>query len=479
MSDTLMISVSGMRGIVGKDLTPELVARHAAALGAWARQNGKPVVVLGRDARTSGPMFARAATAGLMSVGVEVIDVGVVPTPTVQLAVEHHHAGAGLILTASHNPIEWNALKFVGPDGIFLDGADGNAVRALAEQGPARTGWEGVGQYREDREAIKRHLEQVLALPGLDVEAIRAKKFTVALDCVRGAGGTTIPQLLERLGCRVSGINLETDGKFPRAPEPLPENLGELSRLVRESGAVIGLAVDPDVDRLALVDETGRPIGEDYTLAFAVRSVLDGRAEPPSRGAATERPSGARQRDSGARESFRAEPPVVVANLSTSLVVEDAARMCGARFVRAAVGEANVARAIRDEGAVIGGEGNGGVILPALHIGRDAPVGVALILHLLARSGQAVSRLVAGQPQYRIVKAKGQRGKDLAPVYAKLTARFSDAAADTRDGLRLAWKDRWVHIRPSGTEPIVRFIAEAPTAEAAEQLVSACRELMA
>jgi phosphomannomutase len=257
MSDTLMISVSGMRGIVGKDLTPELVARHAAALGAWAGQNGKPVVVLGRDARTSGPMFARAATAGLMSVGVEVIDVGVVPTPTVQLAVEHHHAGAGLILTASHNPIEWNALKFVGPDGIFLDGADGNAVRALAEQGPARTGWEGVGQYREDRDAIKRHLEQVLALPGLDVEAIRAKRFTVALDCVRGAGGTTIPQLLERLGCRVSGINLETDGRFPRAPEPLPENLGELSQLVRQSGAVIGLAVDPDVDRLALVDETG------------------------------------------------------------------------------------------------------------------------------------------------------------------------------------------------------------------------------
>jgi phosphomannomutase len=400
-------------------------------------------------------------------VGVEVIDVGVVPTPTVQLAVEHHHAGAGLILTASHNPIEWNALKFVGPDGIFLDGADGNAVRALAEQGPARTGWEGVGQYREDRDAIKRHLEQVLALPGLDVEAIRAKRFTVALDCVRGAGGTTIPQLLERLGCRVSGINLETDGRFPRAPEPLPENLGELSQLVRQSGAVIGLAVDPDVDRLALVDETGRPIGEDYTLAFAVRAVLDGAAEPPSRSLA---PLGT---------GSAAEPPVVVANLSTSLVVEDAAQMCGARFVRAAVGEANVARAIRDEGAVIGGEGNGGVILPALHIGRDAPVGVALILHLLARSGQAVSRLVAGQPQYRIVKAKGQRGKDLAPVYAKLTARFSDAAADTRDGLRLAWKDRWVHIRPSGTEPIVRFIAEAPTAEAAEQLVSACRELMA
>ena len=301
MSDTMMVSVSGMRGIVGKDLTPELVARHAAALGAWARQNGAPSVVLGRDARTSGPMYAMAATAGIMSVGAEVIDVGMVPTPTVQLAVEHHHAGAGLILTASHNPIEWNALKFVGPDGIFLDGEAGVAVRALAERGPGRSGWDEVGGYREDPDAIGRHLDLVLGLPMVDVEAIRARRFTVALDCVRGAGGRAIPPLLERLGCRVVGINLETDGRFPRAPEPLPENLGELSRLVRESGAAVGLAVDPDVDRLALVDEQGQAIGEDYTLAFAVRAVLgageagggraEGReggtncraAEPPSR----------------------------------------------------------------------------------------------------------------------------------------------------------------------------------------------------
>ena len=275
MSDTLMISVSGMRGIVGKDLTPEVVARHAAALGAWARASGKPLVVLGRDARTSGAMFARAATAGLMSVGVDVVDVGVAPTPTVQLAVEHHHAGAGLILTASHNPIEWNALKLVGPDGIFLDGEAGASVRALAEAGPARSGWDGIGNVREDREAIARHLDLVLALPQIDLAAIRAKRFTVALDCVRGAGGTAIPQLLERLGCQVRAINTETDGRFPRAPEPVPENLGDLSRLVRETGAAIGFAVDPDVDRLALVDETGTPIGEDYTLAFAVRAVLE------------------------------------------------------------------------------------------------------------------------------------------------------------------------------------------------------------
>ena len=267
MSDTLMISVSGMRGHVGTDLTPELVARYAAALGAWVRtsaaggdrrRGARPAVVLGRDARTSGPMFAHAAIAGLMSVGVDVIDVGVVPTPTVQLAVEHHRAGAGLILTASHNPIEWNALKFVGPDGIFLDAEAGARVRTLAEEGPPRMGWDGIGGVTEDREAVARHLDAVLALPMIDVAAIRAKRFHVALDCVRGAGATAIPPLLERLGCRVSGINLEPDGRFPRAPEPVPENLGELGALVRQRGAAVGLAVDPDVDRLALVDERGR-----------------------------------------------------------------------------------------------------------------------------------------------------------------------------------------------------------------------------
>ncbi|MEP6573082.1 MAG: phosphoglucosamine mutase [Gemmatimonadota bacterium] len=452
-----MISVSGMRGIVGKDLTPELVARHAAALGAWAKASGRPLVVLGRDARTSGPMFSRAAIAGLMSVGVDVIDVGVVPTPTVQLAVEHHHAGAGLILTASHNPIEWNALKFVGPDGIFLDGAAGTAVRALAERGPERPGWDGVGDCREDRDAISRHLDLVMALPVIDVTAIRRRGFHVALDCVRGAGGTTMPALLERLGCRVSAINLETDGRFPRAPEPIPENLGQLSELVRETGADIGFAVDPDVDRLAIVNERGEPIGEDYTLAFAVRAMLGAPMAPGKTGGAQ---------------------PVVVANLSTSLVVEDAATSSGARFVRAAVGEANVAQTIKEEGAVIGGEGNGGVILPSLHIGRDAPVGVALVLHLLARSGQSVSSIVSGNPQYRIVKAKAPRGTELAPVYDRLAQRFPEASADRRDGLRLSWADRWVHLRPSGTEPIVRFIAEAPTQADAEALVAACRDLM-
>ncbi len=458
MSATLMISVSGMRGHVGTDLTPELVTRHAAALGAWARSQGKPVVVLGRDSRTSGPMFAHAAMAGLMSVGVDVIDLGIVPTPTVQMAVEEHHAGAGLILTASHNPIEWNALKFVGPDGIFLDGEAGAAVRALAEKGPVRNGWEGLGVVREDAAALERHFAHIFRLPMIDVDKIRARRFRVALDCVRGAGGRSIPALLEKLGCEVHGINLETDGRFPRAPEPIPENLVELGTLVRDTGADIGMAVDPDVDRLALVDETGSAIGEDYTLAFAVRTVL--------------------QALKARRAQTAGGPATVVVNLSTSLVVEDAARDFGARFVRAPVGEANVARAIRDEGALIGGEGNGGVMLPALHIGRDAPLGVALILQMLAESGVKVSQLVDQHPRYTIVKAKGPRGAELRPLYDALRQRFPEADADDRDGLRLSWRDRWLHVRPSGTEPIIRYIAEAPTAVDAESLVGAARELV-
>ena len=460
-----------MRGHVGTDLTPEVVARHAAALGAWAAAAGRPKVVLGRDSRTSGAMFAQAAAAGLMSVGVDVIELGVVPTPTVQMAVEHHGAGAGLILTASHNPIEWNALKFVGPDGIFLDAASGAAVRQLAEEGPARAGWDTLGSVLDDPEAVDRHFDAILALPVIDVAAIRARRFHVALDTVRGAGGASIPLLLERLGCQVTGINLAADGRFPRAPEPIPENLTELGQLVRESGADIGMAVDPDVDRLALVDEQGRAIGEDYTLAFAVRAVLGGSAARRLGGSADAQTGGqGGQGGQGGR--------VVVVNLSTSLVVEDAARDGGAVFERAAVGEANVARAMRDRGALIGGEGNGGVMYPALHIGRDAPLGVALILHYLAQSGRTVSELVAASPSYAIVKDKAPRGGDLAALYQALRAQFADAAVDDRDGLRLGWQDRWLHVRPSGTEPIVRLIAEAPTAAEARALIAAGASLM-
>src|SRR5881275_2168071 len=467
MSDTLMVGVSGVRGIVGKDLTEDIVARWARAFGAWARENGKretargkrDAVVVGRDARTSGPAFAAAVTAGLTSVGCDVIDVGLVPTPTVQLAVEHHHAGGGIAITASHNPIEWNALKFVGSDGIFLDGAEGTRVAELVAR-QAGNGKRETGKVTADPGAVERHLDGVLRLPALPVQAIRARGFTVALDAVRGAGGPVMRTLLERLGCTVTGINLETDGQFPRAPEPVPENLGDLAALVRRSGADVGIAVDPDVDRLAIVDETGAAIGEDYTLAFAVRAVLGGK----------------RETGNGKR--------VVVCNLSTSLVVEGAAREFGADVVRTPVGEVHVARAILRLAAVIGGEGNGGVMYPALHAGRDAPVAAALLLALLARDGRRVSELVAAAPRYVIVKAKAERGarnaeQGLDGVYAALRTRFPEASVDTQDGLRLAWRDRWLHVRPSNTEPIIRLIAEAPTGAAARDLVDEARRLCA
>jgi len=451
MSDTLMVSVSGVRGLVGTDLTPEIVARWAAAFGTWAKTGkGKSRVVLGRDARTSGPMFASAATAGLNSVGCDVIDVGLVATPTVQLAVEHHRAAGGIMLTASHNPIEWNALKFVGPDGIFLDTAAGSRVRELAAgDSLPRATYDVIGAVVADADAIARHLTSVLALRGVDVKAIRRRRFRVALDTVRGAGGAVMPELLERLGCRVTAINLETDGLFPRPPEPVPENLKALGALVRRKKADIGIAVDPDVDRLAIVDEKGRPIGEDYTLAFAVRAV-----RPSSR-------------------------QTVVCNLSTSLVVEDAAKEFGAKVARAPVGEAHVARKMIALKAVIGGEGNGGVMYPALHVGRDAPVALALVLALLARERVTVSALVARAPRYTIVKAKVPRGPRLEPVYEGLRRGFPGAAVDTQDGLRLAWPDRWLHVRPSGTEPIIRLIAEAPSGADADQLIEEGRRLCA
>lgn len=449
MSDTLIASVSGVRGLVGRDLTPELVARYAAAFGLIVRDRDANSVVVGRDARTSGPMFLAAAKAGLQSVGANVVDCGLIPTPTLQLAVEFHEAAGGIVITASHNPVEWNALKFVGPDGLFLNQETASKLFEIVADGTIdRCGWDCLGEETADDFAVERHLEEVLALEVVDVDAIRARNFTVALDCVRGAGGTIMPALLDRLGCTVVGRDLEPDGCFTRAPEPIPANLGPLEELVRSSGADLGIAVDPDVDRLALVDGTGRAIGEDYTLAFAVQAILRQRRGP------------------------------VVANLSTSLVVDDAAREFDVAVVRAPVGEANVARAMQAAHAVIGGEGNGGVMLPDLHLGRDAPVGAILTLDLMAQTGLSVSELVAAKPSYSIVKAKTGRSGMLEEVYDALGSRFADATKDGQDGLRLAWDDSWLHVRPSGTEPIVRLIAEAPTEEAAHALVTAAQEAM-
>ncbi|MDQ6633563.1 MAG: phosphoglucosamine mutase [Gemmatimonadota bacterium] len=444
----LMVSVSGIRGRVGDALTPEVVARYAAAFGAWSiAQGGSRKIVVGRDSRVSGPMFHRIVVGTLQLVGCDVVDIGLTTTPGCQLAVEHHHAAGGLMLSASHNPIEWNALKCIGSSGLFLEASEGAAMRALVEQGTPHASWDRIGSIAVDGDVARRHVESVLTIPYLDVPRIRARKFKVALDCVRGAGATIMPMLLERLGCEVVAINMEPDGRFPREPEPVPENLKELERLVQESGADIGLAVDPDVDRLALVADGGRAIGEDYTLALAARLVLRHRRGP------------------------------LVTNLSTSLVVEDAARAAGVEAVRAPVGEVNVAVRMRELKAPIGGEGNGGVILPEVHLGRDAPIGAALLLQLLLEEGRPLSTIVASLPRYVIVKDKLPRpNASLDAVYGALRTAFPDASADTQDGLRLAWNDRWVHVRPSGTEPIVRVIAEAPDEAGARELVRRSRE---
>ena len=445
--DGLMVSVSGIRGRVGEALTPEVVARYAAGFGAWASSKGESrKIVVGRDSRVSGPMFHRAALSALQSVGCDVIDVGLTTTPTCQLAVEHHHAAGGLMISASHNPIEWNALKFIGPTGLFLENAEGVEMRALVESGIPRARWDQLGQIDPDDGAIQRHIDRVLSIPYLNVEGIRQRRFSVALDCVRGAGAIIMPQLLDRLGCRVIAINLETDGLFPRPPEPVAENLGELERLVLRAGATIGFAVDPDVDRLALVSDAGKAIGEDFTLALAARVVL------------------------------RHRPGAVVTNLSTSRIVEDVASAAGVPVIRAPVGEVNVAVRMRDEHSPVGGEGNGGVILSEIHLGRDAPVGAALLLQLLHEDNTTLSQIVSGLPRYAIVKDKLDRpNASLDTVYDALRSAFPGAAADTQDGLRLSWPDRWVHVRPSGTEPIVRVIAEAPTNREALELVRRSR----
>lgn len=451
MIDTsaLMVSVSGVRGRVGEGLTPEVIATFAAAFGAYALRHGPgKTVVIGRDSRVSGPMFVRAATAALQSVGCDVVDVGIVPTPSVQLTVEDLGAAGGLAVTASHNPVEWNALKFIGPSGMFLDAEQSEEMRTFLEGEIPRAGWRELGGWREDGGAVKRHLERILAIPFLDVDRIRERRFRVALDCVRGAGGVIFPRLLEALGCDVRGINLATDGLFPREPEPVAANLGELERLVRDGGADVGLATDPDVDRLSLVDETGSAIGEDYTLALATRLVL------------------------------RHRPGHVVTNLSTSRLMDDVVRDAGGDLERAPVGEINVARRMQSIGATIGGEGNGGVILPDVHLTRDAPVAAALILQLLVEEDQPLSGIVGGIGRYEIVKEKVPRPEgSMDAAYDALAERLDAPLVDRQDGLRLEWPEqrRWAHLRPSGTEPIVRIIAEAPTAEGARELVESLR----
>ncbi len=448
--DSLIVSVSGIRGRVGIDLTPEIVAGFAAAFGTFVRAQGwGQHVAIARDSRPSGPTFVRAATAGLQAVGCRVSDLGLAPTPTALLEIETAGLSGGIVVTASHNPKEWNALKLASPQGAFLTPAEGQAFLKGLKGKPAYVTDElGLAGARPG--AVERHIERILALDSIDPDRIAARGFRVALDCAHGAGGVIIPQLLERLECEVVGIELEPSGRFTREPEPIPRNMTTLCERVPLERADLGMAVDPDVDRLALVDEIGTAIGEDFTLALAVRSVLGRRGGP------------------------------VVANLSTSQVVEEVCERAGVEYTQAPVGEANVVAAMRAAGAVVGGEGNGGVILPALHFTRDAPLAVALILQLLAESETRLGELVAEYPQFCIVKDRiAGRRLDLEKLAERLAREFPDGETDRRDGVHMRWRESrtWLHCRASGTEPILRVIAEGPRRDEAEVLALVGRAL--
>lgn len=436
----LMVSISGIRGIVGETFTPNAVEGFARALGAWAAAQAQPPderarVVIGRDSRPTGTMVSAAAAAGLMAAGCDVIDVGMAPTPTIMLRVETLGAAAGLAITASHNPAEWNALKLIGPRGMFLTPAEAADVLGRHQKGGALVGWEQVGGLRADRGAIADHIERILALDWVDEAAIRARNPLVVLDCGRGAGGTFTPELLERLGCRVIGLDLEPDGRFTRNPEPVPENLGSLCAKVQEMGADIGLAHDADVDRLAIVTEDGVAVGEECTLALAVRYVLGRGGRGP-----------------------------VVTNLSTSSMVERIAAEYGIHTERTPVGEIHVAEALRKGGGQIGGEGNGGVILSDLHFTRDAPLAAALILSLWAGQKAPISALINDLPRLPMLKRAFPLAEDLPPdLVRRLEAVLPGARVDRADGVRLSTPDAWVHVRASNTEPILRVIGESST----------------
>jgi phosphomannomutase len=426
----LMVSISGVRGIVGQTLTPQVLMDYASAFGLLCK--GCKVVV-GRDSRVSGEMARHAVLSGLLAAGCPVVDLGLVPTPTVQLAVEDLHAAGGLVITASHNPQQWNALKFIGPSGLFLGPKQSARLWKLAgRKKRAWASWDRLGTVTMDDESIGRHIDRILALTDIKPRSLRRRGFRVVVDTVNGAGGLILPQMLKKLGCQVTGINTEPTGRFAHIPEPLPEHLEQLGRAVCKARAEIGFAVDPDVDRLAVVDEQGRPLGEESTLALAVQFVLK-------------------------RRTGR-----VVINMSTSRMVEEIARRHKARVVRTPVGEIHVARRMKSSRAVVGGEGNGGVILPELHLGRDAPVGMALILQHLMEHGGTTSRMAAELPQYAMIKRKLKVPPEkMNLVERKLAATFKKHRVNRVDGLRVDFDDAWLHLRPSNTEPIVRIYTEA------------------
>jgi phosphomannomutase len=446
VSQPLIVTVSGLRGVVGQSLTPEVAARYAATFGSLLPRGR---VVVGRDSRPSGAMLGQAVRAGLASVGCDAIDLGIAATPTVGVAVRQTDALGGVMISASHNPPQWNGIKLMHATGRLLDAEQAQAVRQRFESGAGipRATWDLVGRIGSEPDPHAAHLERVLRV--VDVPRIRARRFRVVLDSNHGAGGVLGARLLDALGCDVEMLGGTPDGHFEHNPEPLPEHLGALCQRVRGQRADLGFAQDPDADRLALVAETGVAIGEELTLALAAQHWL---AEHPG--------------------------PVVI-NLSTSRATEDVAARRGVPLHRAAVGEANVVTRMLATASVLGGEGNGGVILPDVVLIRDSFSAMALVLDLLAATAKTISQLAAGLPQYHMIKHKVALSQaDLTAAFHVLRNHFGDAAVHGEDGLRLAWPDRWVHVRPSNTEPIARIIVEARTEDSARELLEAVGRLL-
>ena len=448
----LIKSISGIRGTIGgkpgDSLTPIDIVKFASAYGTWLRRRGRcPLrVVTGRDARVSGPMVAALVNSSLRSVGIDVIDAGLATTPTVEVAVTGLGAGGGIILTASHNPAQWNALKLLNEDGEFLSDADGREVLALAEaEDFDYVTYDRLGTETGDDSWTEKHIRMVTGMTLTDCDAIRKAGFTVAVDAVSSVGGIAIPALLRALGVRkVIELYCEPTGLFPHNPEPLPEHLSDISRTVKESGAHLGFVVDPDVDRLAIICEDGSMFGEEYTLVSVADYVLSHVKGP------------------------------TVSNMSSTRALRDVTESHGCSYTSAPVGEVNVVAEMKRTGAVIGGEGNGGVIYPALHYGRDALAGIALFLTHLAKQGVRCSELRKKYPDYYIAKKKiDLPGRiEMEELREKLFMAYPEADCDTRDGIKLDLPTGWVQIRKSNTEPIMRIYAEERTMEQAEKLAA-------
>lgn len=453
-----MISVSGIRGLVNDSFSEELVRNWTRAFGMFClKDSGRAGVVIGRDTRQSGAWAENIIATELRNIGILPIMVGIVPTPTVELAVTHHQAKGGIIITASHNPIEWNGLKFLGSDGVFLDAAEIDELKSIIQNGKTTTPETAITETINDTEAITRHIEKVLLTLPIDVENIRAKKFKVVLDPVNGAGAIAVPALLEKLGCETVTVHGEPSGIFGHTPEPRPENLSDLSDKVKETKAVIGFAVDPDADRLALIDENGIAVSEEYTLALAALAAMP--------------------KFSNSNNKFT---KTITINLSTSRMIDDVAKIHGFSVSRSAVGEVNVVKEMRKNRSYIGGEGNGGIIFPACHEGRDSLVGIALILNLLAEKKPTVSEITATLPKYFMVKEKYPIPPNFnyQALKKEMLAAFNGAALSDIDGIRVDTSEGWTQIRASNTEPIVRIITEAASEENFSKLSNTAKKVL-